>query len=471
MTTDAASALASLWALGADRAAVAGDAPDRLSFTGAGQILPSVFEVTTAAASSVAAATLAAAEVGTLRGGPRGPIIIDRRHAALAFRSERYVTIDEAAPENLWAPLSGHYEADDGWVQLHCNFDHHRDAALRALGLQGGGVDVDRATVADVIAGTAATDVEDAVVAEGGCAAALRTAGEWRAHPHGRTVPSVPLVRIERIGDAPPRPLPALRSGARPLADLRVLDLTRVIAGPVCGRTLAAHGASVLRIGAPHLPTTPVLVIDTGFGKRSAHLDLRHDGDAAALGELVDGADVFVQGYRPGAVDGLGFGPQALAGRRPGIVAVSLSAWGGDGPWSGRRGFDSLVQTASGIAHAGGEAAGRAGPGPLPAQALDHASGYLMAFGACVALRRRAIEGGSWHVGVSLARTGEWLQSLGRTDSLGLPDPAPGDDPDLVATTPTPFGTVSHIRPVGGMEPAPRWDLPPTPFGADEPRW
>jgi crotonobetainyl-CoA:carnitine CoA-transferase CaiB-like acyl-CoA transferase len=245
-----------------------------------------------------------------------------------------------------------------------------------------------------------------------------------------------------------------------------VLDLTRVIAGPVCGRTLAAHGADVLRVGAAHLPSIPALVIDTGFGKRSTHLDLRTASGGEVLAALVDDADVFVQGYRPGSLASLGFGPEQLAERRPGIVVVSLSAWGRVGPWAGRRGFDSLVQTASGIVDAGAKAFGVDRPAPLPAQALDHASGYLMAFGAAVALDRRVTIGGSWHVQVSLARTGRWITDLGQVDATALPDPGHDDVADLLDTMPSSFGRLTFVRPVAG-----RWDRPPVPLGTDDPAW
>ena len=206
---------------------------------------------------------------------------------------------------------------------------------------------------------------------------------------------------------------------SRPLAGLRVADLTRVIAGPICGRTLAAHGADVLRIHPPHLPEMPALAMDGGRGKRCADVDLRDAGDRRAFDALIEGADVFVQGFRPGGLASLGCAPEAVAERRPGIVYVTLSAWGESGPWAERHGFDSLVQTATGIVAEGSAAKDAGEPVPLPCQALDHRSGYLAAFGAMAGLARRATEGGSWLVRVSLAGTGRWFDGLGRIRRMG----------------------------------------------------
>ena len=217
----------------------------------------------------------------------------------------------------------------------------------------------------------------------------------------------LPLFSIEKIGDAPPLKLAA---ADRPLAGLRVLDLTRIIAGPVCGRTLAVHGADVLLVTASHLPSIRSLVIDTGRGKLSASIDLREASGRETLTALLRDADIFVQGYRPGAIAGHGFSPQDAARIRPGIIYVSLCAYGQEGPWADRRGFDSLVQNASGLndeeAYAFGAREPQATPRPLPAQVLDHATGYLLAFAAMAALKRRMAEGGSWHVRLSLAQTG-----------------------------------------------------------------
>ena len=276
-------------------------------------------------------------------------------------------------------------------------------------------------------------------------------------------------LEIIRIGDAPAEPLPA---GDRPLSGIRALDLTRVIAGPVCGRTLAEHGADVLQVTAEHLPSIGVLVADMGRGKLATSLDLRLETDAERLRGLIREADVFSQGYRPGALAGHGFSPKAVARLRPGIVYVTLSAFGHAGPWSERRGFDSLVQTVTGIAAEGGRAIGVDQPRPLPCQALDHASGYFAAFGAMVALARRAKQGGSWMVRVSLAQTGRWLDRLGRVDGLDTPDLKPEDVADLMESTETPWGRMLAVAPAAQLSGTPgRWTRPSVPLGTHPPKW
>jgi crotonobetainyl-CoA:carnitine CoA-transferase CaiB-like acyl-CoA transferase len=239
-----------------------------------------------------------------------------------------------------------------------------------------------------------------------------------------------------------------------------------VIAGPVAGRTLAAYGADVLRVGADHLSLVPALVMDTGFGKRFTHLDLRTDPGREALRELIRGADVLVQAYRPGALDALGFGPRECAALRPGLVYVSISAWGQAGPWRQRRGFDSLVQLAAGIAWADG---GR--PAALPAQTLDHGTGWLAAMAAMEGLSRRHTVGGSWHAQLSLARTARWLDGLGRS-SAGAGPGEPAYPDDLVSTMDSDVGVLGHVRPPGALDGyTPRWDAPPHRPGADAPGW
>ena len=256
------------------------------------------------------------------------------------------------------------------------------------------------------------------------------------------------------------------------LGGVRTLELTRVLAGPVCGRTLAAYGAEVLLVNAPHLPNIEALA-DTSRGKLSAHLDLRREADCATMRQLLQTADVFIQGYRPDAIARFGFGPQALAREHPGIVCVSLSAWGPAGPWRLRRGFDSLVQTASGFNVAEALATGSEQPKPLPTQILDHASGYLMAFGIAAALARRATEGGSWHVEVSLAQTARWLRSMGRTPGdLRVPDPGRDDVTDLLHTTPSGFGSLTAVRHSASLSQTPaRWLRPSVPPGTHAPAW
>ena len=438
---------------------------DAIGLTGAEPALPSSFAVGTAAQATIAAAALAAGELWRLRTGRRQVISVDMRDAAIEFRSERYLLVDGTPVSDTWDKIAGLYRCGDGgWVRLHTNFPHHRSGLLALLGCG-----YDRAAVQRALYGWRAEAFETAAAEAGLVATACRTFVEWDKHPQGQAIARLPLFTIDEIGDAPAEPLPA---GDRPLAGIRVLDLTRVIAGPVCGRALAAHGADVLLMTASHLPAMQQLVIDTGRGKMSTHIDLRESSGREALAALVRDADVFVQGYRPGAIAAFGFGPKDIARIRPGIVYVSLCAYGHEGPWGGRRGFDSLVQTASGFNAAEAEAFSANEPRPLPAQVLDHATGYLMAFAAMSALARRAEGGGSWHVRASLAQTGYWLRQLGRIDGLTCPDPGFDDVSDRLEDTSSGFGRLTAVRHASVMtETPPHWARPTVPLGTHAPAW
>src|ERR1700704_3951652 len=279
----------------------------------------------------------------------------------------------------------------------------------------------------------------------GGCVVAMmRSHEEWSALPHPKALAALPPVSIEKIGEAAPKPWPA---GDRPLAGVRVLDLSRVIAGPVAGRTLAVHGADVLLVSGPGLPAIPWLTIDTGRGKLTSFVELKSEAGRDSLRDLLAEADIFSQGYRPRAIAALGFSPEDAAEINPGIVYVSLSAYGHAGPWAERRGFDSLVQTATGFNHAEGQAAGVDGPKELPAQMLDHATGYLMAFGAMMAKARQSREGGSWPVRVSLAGTGRWLWNFGRVaDGLKAEDLRTDTVSPFLEEVPSGFGPLRSVR-------------------------
>ena len=461
MTTTPHAALASLW----QEAGLGPAALPETRIAGADPIEPSSFAVGTCAAASIAAAGAAAAAIHQARGGPAQRVAVEMAHALAEFRSEHHLRIDGAPVHEGWDRIAGLHPCGDGrWVRLHTNLPHHRAAALGVLGC-----DYDRAAVTAALQSWTAEEAERAIYDAGGVATMTRSLAEWAAHPQGQAAAGLPAVILERIGDAPATPLPPLAS--RPLEGLRVLDLTRVIAGPVAGRTLAAHGAEVLHVTAPHLPSIPALVMDTGRGKRCAALDLRDAGQRATLRALAAGADVFLQGYRPGAIAGHGFAPQDLAALKPGIVCVSLSAWGHAGPWAGRRGFDSLVQNANGMNDAERAAAGEAKPRPLPCQALDHASGYLLAFGAMAALLRRAQEGGSWLVRVSLAGTGEWIKRLGRVEG-GLAAPGLGDVAPWLEESASGFGRMRALRHSAVLSATPaHWALPAMPLGSAPAAW
>ncbi len=454
-------ALTDLWAL----ADMAPAALARASLTGTDPVLPSSFAVGTTAQTSIAAAALAATEIGRLRNGVVQGVTVDMVHAALECRG--YFNIDGRVPEQ-WDKLSGLYRCRDGWVRIHANFAHHRDGALRLLGLpEGNGTE--RPAVEAALATLGALEFEAAAAQAGLVVAALRSFDEWDALAHAAAVAAQPLITFERIGDSPPRGLPALAADALPLSGLRVLDLTRILAGPIGGRTLAAYGADVMLVNSPNLPNIES-IIETSRGKLSTHIDLAGEAGRASLHSLLSDAHVMVQGYRPGGLAARGFGPDDAARIRPGIVYISLSAYGHGGPWAGRRGFDSLAQTATGFNEAEMLAAGETKPKPMPVQILDYASGFLMAFAAQAALLRQAHEGGSWHVRVSLARTGLWLRSLPRVaDGFSVAMPAPDE---YLETSASGWGELRALRHAAALSDTPAgWARPAMPPGTHAPQW
>ncbi|QGV81306.1 CoA transferase [Streptomyces ficellus] len=448
-------------ALGADPALL-----ERVSYGGPSDGLPSRLPVMELARAAVAVCSLAAAECAAVRGGRPVPRVrVDDGAVATAFLSDRLVRVDGKA-WTTFAPLSRFWRAADGWVRTHANYPHHRERLLLALGLPD---DAGPDALAEAVAGRRAVDVEDAVYAAGGLAVAARGVPEWSAHEQGALVAAQPLLTMERIGEAGPTRAWSPMSGTPllPCAGLRVLDLTRVLAGPVATRTLALLGADVLRIDAPHLPESQEAHNDTGMGKRSTTLDLGRGVDHRVFEELLAGADVVVTGYRPGALDRFGLSPEALAERRPGLVVAQLSAWGRYGPWHERRGFDSLVQAATGIAAlegSGGE------PGALPAQALDHGTGYLLAAAVLRSLTgQHAPDGGGTRLArLALTQTAHWLvHGLAGGPRRG------GHDPETwLTTTDSPMGRLRHALPPVAYEGGPaNWSRPPGLWGTDAPRW
>jgi crotonobetainyl-CoA:carnitine CoA-transferase CaiB-like acyl-CoA transferase len=454
--------LTDLWTL-------AGGEPSALeavTLTGEEPQLPSSFRVAVAAQASIAAAGLAAAHIWKLRSGQSQDVAVDMRHAVVECRSERYLRIEGTPPPPAWDAIAGVYKARGGrFVRLHTNFPHHRDAVCRVLNCK-----PERDDVQAALMQWDAEAFETAAYADGGVVAMMRSRDEWSDLPHARALAALPLISIEKIGEASPKPW---RAGDRPLAGLRVLDLSRVIAGPVAGRTLAAHGADVLLISGPELPAIPWLTIDTGRGKLTSFLELKSERGRDSLRALLAQADIFSQGYRPDSLTRLGFSPQDAAQISPGIVYVTLSAYGHAGPWAERRGFDSLVQTTTGFNHAEGQAAGVDGPKELPAQILDHATGYLMAFGAMMARARQSREGGSWHVRVSLAQTGQWLWNLGRvTDGLKAEDLKSDAVRPFLEVVPSGFGPLSSVSHSAKLSKTPAfWSRPAMPLGSHPPQW
>ncbi len=438
---------------------------------GADPVLPTPFRIGAAGAAALAATGLAAADLWELRTGRRQDVAVDLRQAVASLRSGHYLEVNGAKVRNERNPVMGMYPAKNGrWSYVHANFPNHRAAALRVLGCE-----ENRQAVREAVARWDALELEEAIIAAGGAGGMVRSMAEWAQHPQAVAIASLPLMEILKIGEAPVEKLP---EGDRPLSGIRVLDLTRVLAGPTCARTLAEHGADVLKITASHIAARDDQEYDTGHGKLSARLDLRQPPDLERLKGLVREGDVFSQGYRPGTLGNRGLSPEALAQVRPGLVYVSLCAFSHQGPWASRRGFDTVVQNVSGITTRQGELFPGAKPGPqfYPVSAIDYLTGYLMAFGAMVALARRAQEGGSWLVRISLAQTGRWLVDRGEVPESalkGVAEEIPQAEIDgWSIDSDTPVGRLRHLGPTVRLsETAPRWARPSVPLGHNEPAW
>lgn len=439
----------------------------RLAVTGADPVLPTRFRVGEAAAAALLAVGVASDDLHVLRGGRPQTISIDVGAAAASLLSFAFQRAPDLARERPPVPTIALFRTrDGGWVHLHGGFPHLHHGVLTLLGC-GDGADA----IARAVLRWDAASLEDALADRGLCGVQLRSADAWRAHPQGIALAGTPTVELLRIGSAEPKPLPGARidrATVRPLSGIRVLDLTRVLAGPTCARTLAEHGADVLHVRSPALPFLEPFVVDTNPGKRSCHLDLTRREDAARLASLVGEADVFSQSYRPGSLGRRGFDAEALAALRPGIVVVSTDAYGHTGPWRDRAGWEQLAQTATGMAHEHGSASA---PAIVPAAVTDYTTGYLAALGVMRALARRAEEGGSWHVRVSLARTAQWIQSLPRTpqdaEPVGIDAKGLRGYEILMDTA---WGRLVRLGPVLRMsETSPMWTHPPVPLGSHPP--
>lgn len=457
MTSAAATFVDDVWAC------IRGDDLPRATFehTGGDGALAARLPVADMAAGAVAASLLAASALLAQRNAePVGTVWLDTDHVAAAFRSERHARVDGRPVGASFAPLSRFWTARDGWIRTHANYAWHEARLLSVLGC---GADVD--AVARAIEGWRAADLEEAIFAANGCAGMVRDVDEWTSSRQGRAVGALPLLTLERVGNGEPRVLPPSDDAA---GGVRVLDLTRVVAGPVGTRTLAAHGADVLRVDSPRLPELDQQWIDSNPGKRSTLLDFATDDGARTLRRLLTGADVVVVGYRPGSLARFGLSPDALASVHPGVVLVTLSAWGEGTSWATRRGFDSLVQSVSGIARV--EADGD-DPGVLPAQALDHATGYLIAAAAMAALSLQARDGGTWHARFSLAQTAAWLLRAPPRERA-LPPSSRSDPSPFMVDLHRGDDVVSLVSPpgmLGGRALA--WPSAPPARGADEQEW
>ena len=432
----------------------------RLALVG-DEALPSAFRVTDLAAGTIGVAALAVSElVAGTTAAPR--VTVDRRLASLWFGTS-IVPTGWSLPA-LWDAVAGDYRTRDGWIRLHTNAPAHRDAALRVLGCV-----AERTTVADAVSRYDADALEDAIVDAGGCAATMRSGAAWDAHPQGLAVAAEPLIDVVREASGEPgdwRPDPA-----RPLGGLRVLDLTRVLAGPIATRFLAGYGAEVLRIDPPHWDE-PGVIPDVTLGKRCARLDLEDRGDRATFEGLLRDADIVVHGYRPGALDGLGYDARTRRSINATAIDVSLDAYGWTGPWARRRGFDSLVQMSCGIAEAGSGWQRADRPTPLPVQALDHATGYLIAAAAITGIARRLADGRGSTMRLSLARTARLLVDAGSQESDVRPGPTRTDDDLAQADEQTPWGRARRLRPPVAIDGSPlAWDRGATGLGSAGADW
>ena len=454
------------------------EAAGTLRITGPRTVLPSYFDVTGLATATVAAAALAAAEFGAARGDGSGarnsaaggsvplprPVTVDTRAAAAAFAAEHLFTPVGWSLPGLWDPIAGNYRAEDGWIRLHTNYAHHRAAVERVLGAS------DRDSARAAVSRWKAGDLETAVIEAGGCAAVMHTRDEWLASPAGAASADAPLLTVAERAPVPGDPTRADGENGQPYAGVRVLDLTRVMAGPVCTKFLAAFGADVLRIDPPGFAEVPALVPEMTAGKRTAALDLTTGPGREAFERLVAGTDILVTGLRADALERLGYDDGALTALNPALIHVSHNAYGWDGPWRDRRGFDSLVQMSCGIAALGAAAEAKDEPVPLPVQALDHATGYLMAAAAGRALTRRRTHSAASRVKASLIGTANLLWSFG-THAGDLPPKPRPEEFDLV-TTGTEWGPARRVPPPATIEGiAAAWRIPAGPLGRHPAAW
>ena len=432
----------------------------KVDFTGRGE-LPSIFPVSDFAAAAVATAAAAAGELINATRGVVPAIRVSRPLASLWFGSSVRPVGWRLPP--LWDPIAGDYRGKDGWIRLHTNAPHHRAAALAVLR-----VEADKTAVSRAVADWEIGALESAVFKQKGCAAAMRTTAAWSRHPQGRRVSGEPLIATRTTPDrgSPARSL----TPHRPLAGVRILDLTRVLAGPVATRFLSGLGADVLRIDPPDWDE-PGVIPDVALGKRCARLDLRDPRDRAVLLELLRDADVLVHGYRSDALDRLELGAELRRQIRPGLVDIALDAYGWSGPWRTRRGFDSLVQMSTGIAEEGMRTLGTDQPAPLPVQAIDHATGYLLAAATLRGLTERARTSRGFEARASLARTAQSLIGGPRRDGSGdLGVPAEDDwseDPESTA-----FGMARRLKSPVTIDDEPlRWERPAARLGSSPPVW
>ena len=446
-------------------------AAGEVTITGQDPVYSTKFKIGSTCAAVLGGVGTAVNDIWELKTGRRQKVAIDARHAAAGLRSTDYMMRPNA--NGVWEPVvSASHKAmraitqpwptkDGRWVLPHFGLPNLQARMQKLLGCE-----ANPDSVAKAVLKWDALDLEAAIDEHRVCGGMVRTNAEWLVSDHGKVLAAKPIVEVIKIGESAPEPMPA---GDRPLSGIRALDLTRILAGPICARTLAEHGADVLMIAAEGIPQIPEHVMDTSHGKRSTYLNLKNPEDNARLKALVKDADVFSQGYRPGMISGLGFGPEELAAVRPGIVYASISCYGADGPFSHRGGWEQVAQTMTGILHEGTPDR----PQFLPAAACDYTTGYLATYGILLALARRATEGGSYHVRVSLCQSGMFVYRQGDVgyQPAGMDLTEAELDALRIESQPA-FGPLRHLGPLLRLsETPPRWDRPTPVLGGNAPEW
>ena len=445
-------------------------ASDEVSITGHDPVFSARFKIGETTANILAGVGVAVTDIHELKTGKRQKVAIDVRHAAATCQSSKFLRepvaggwkeVQSASMLHMRS-ITQPWRCKDGrWYLPHFNLPHLHDRVIGVLGCESNAGAVEKA-----IAKWDSHDLEEAVAEARACGSVIRSNAEWLQHPHGKMLSGKPLVEITKIGDSDP--IPFAKDG-RPLSGIKVLDLTRILAGPIAARTLAENGADVLMVTARHLPQVPEHVKDTSHGKRSCFLDLNKPEDVATVKKLVRNADVFSQGYRPGIMDKHGLSPEQLAAEHPGIIYLSISCYGAGGPFSNRGGWEQIGQSATGICMDNGDER----PKLLPASACDYTTGYNGAYGVLLALARRAREGGSYHVRVSLCRSGMYIYKQGHVKysdpNMGLSE---AELDTIMIESNGGHGALRHLGPVLKMsETKPYWDKPSPVLGANKPEW
>ncbi|MCF8466700.1 MAG: CoA transferase [Sneathiella sp.] len=442
-----------------------------VEITGSDPVYSTRFKVAQTGAAVLAATGVAISDIWEMKTGRPQTVSVDVRHAAMALNSVAHlmdrqvdgsykVRGDSLLSQMAYETIRAYPTKDGRWFMPHFGMKQLKERVLGILDCE-----QTQESIARAVAKWDAEELDQTIAAANACGGIVRSEEEWRRHPHGQALAAQAVVEIEKIGDSDPEPFP---EGGPALQGVRVLDLTRILAGPVAARTMAEHGADVLMVGARHVPQIKKFVLELSHGKRSCFLDLNTAEESARLKDLVRGADVFSQGYRPGVLEARGFGPEELAVARPGLIYTSINCYGSGGPFSNRGGWEQIAQTVTGISQEVGIP-----PKLLPVYFCDYSTGYLGAYGTLLALARRAVEGGSYHVKVSLCRSAMFLQDQGRIDypreGMGISDE---EARPLQMESETTYGPIRHLGPVIRFsESKPGWAWPSPALGADKAEW